>query len=98
LFAACSHHLYLDIQEQSGGIKVNFPDIDPDEMTVSCALDVADEGGATLDRCGAICGLTRERIRQIEEKATDKVAAASPELAEVLNGWAYPKGFSEAGG
>lgn len=33
---------------------------------VSCALDVADRGGATLEEVGEYIGVTRERIRQIE--------------------------------
>lgn len=42
----------------------------PDE---SCSLDVADEGGATLGRVGTVFGLTRERIRQIEVIAIQKI-------------------------
>lgn len=38
-----------------------------------CILDAADQGGLTLEACGEIAGLTRERIRQIEEKAIKKV-------------------------
>lgn len=32
-----------------------------------CVLDVADEGGMTLESVGVLMGITRERIRQIEE-------------------------------
>jgi hypothetical protein len=32
----------------------------------SCALDVADQGGTTLDRVGDLLAMTRERVRQIE--------------------------------
>ena len=35
----------------------------------SCALDVAAEGGVTLERVGKILGITRERVRQIERNA-----------------------------
>lgn len=35
----------------------------------SCALDVAEQGGITLEAAGDLMGCTRERIRQIEERA-----------------------------
>jgi len=44
-------------------------------MTESCALDVADRGGTTLEDVGAIMNLTRERIRQVEVKALAKLEA-----------------------
>ena len=39
----------------------------------SCALDVADRGGATLEELGEILGVTRERVRQLEAAALFKV-------------------------
>jgi len=35
-------------------------------MPATCALDVADRGGITLEEVGEILNLTRERIRQVE--------------------------------
>lgn len=43
----------------------------------SCALDVADQGGATLEEVSQSMGVTRERVRQIEEMALRKIAARS---------------------
>ncbi len=74
-FVSCKHHLYLDVSQKTGAIKLNFPDIEVDEMTESCALDVADRGGTTLEEVGAIMNLTRERIRQVEVKALAKLDA-----------------------
>ena len=70
-YVSCKHHLYLDVSPRTGAIKFNFPDLEVHEMAQSCALDVADEGGATLERVGEIMNLTRERIRQIEHKGMD---------------------------
>jgi DNA-directed RNA polymerase sigma subunit (sigma70/sigma32) len=35
-------------------------------MTDTCALDIADRGGITLEEVGFITNLTRERVRQVE--------------------------------
>lgn len=72
-FVSCEHHLYLDVSA-AGGIKLNFPDLAPEELTESCALDVADRGGLPLEAVGAVLRITRERIRQIEEAACRKLA------------------------
>lgn len=74
-FVACQHHLYIDVSPKTGAIKLNFPDLEVWEMGESCALDVADRGGTTLEDVGAIMNLTRERIRQVEVKALAKLEA-----------------------
>ena len=74
-FVSCTHHLYLDVSARTGAIKLNFPDLEVWEMTESCAIDVADRGGATLEETGAIMNLTRERIRQVEVTGLAKLEA-----------------------
>ena len=74
-FVSCKHHLYLDVSARTGAIKLNFPDLEVWEMTETCALDVADKGGTTLEEVGAIMNLTRERIRQVEVKGLAKLQA-----------------------
>jgi len=74
-FVSCKHHLYLDVSARTGAIKLNFPDLEVWEMTETCALDVADRGGTTLEEVGAIMNLTRERIRQVEVKGLAKLEA-----------------------
>jgi hypothetical protein len=76
-FVSCKYHLYLDVSPRTGSIKVNFPDLDVWDMPYSCALDVADAGGATLEDVGGIMNLTRERIRQLEVKALSRLEALS---------------------
>lgn len=72
-FVSCSHHLYLDVNPESGAIKLNFPHLEVWEMAETCSLDVADRGGITLEEVGSILNLTRERIRQVEVRGLTKI-------------------------
>ncbi|MBR4986281.1 MAG: DNA-binding protein [Proteobacteria bacterium] len=81
-WVSCKYHLYLDIVPQSGSIKMNFPDLEVWEMTETCALDVADRGGITLEEVGTLLNLTRERIRQVERSGIDKLRAALGDEAD----------------
>ena len=80
-FVSCKHHLFLDVSARTGAIKLNFPDLDVWDMPETCALDVADRGGTTLEEVGAIMNLTRERIRQVEVKGLAKLAAHRDHLS-----------------
>ena len=81
-YVGCRYNLYLDVSEKSGNIKFNFPDVDPTEMTVSCALDDAKKGGMTIEEVGARLNVTRERSRQIESQALAKLVE-EPEIVEL---------------
>tara|TARA_B100001093_G_scaffold20855_1_gene18647 strand:- start:422 stop:688 length:267 start_codon:yes stop_codon:yes gene_type:complete len=72
--------LYLDVNPDTGSIKLNFPDLEVWEMRETCALDVADRGGITLEEVGEILNLTRERIRQVEVKGLQKLRATAESL------------------
>ena len=76
-WVACKHHLYLDINPRTGSIKINFPDLEPWELEHTCALDVADQGGLTLEEIGFITNLTRERVRQVEVRGLLSLRARS---------------------
>lgn len=74
---SCKYNLFLDVSGRTGSIKLNFPDLDTDTMVESCALDVADRGGTSLEEVGAAMNLTRERVRQLERSAMAKIQAIS---------------------
>lgn len=75
LKVSCTFNLFLDVNKTTGSIKLNFPDLEPHEMVNSCALDVADQRGITLEDVGEVLNLTRERVRQLETKGIEKLKA-----------------------
>jgi DNA-directed RNA polymerase sigma subunit (sigma70/sigma32) len=86
MFVSCKHHLFLDVNQETGSIKLNFPDKEVWELRETCALDVAERGGLTLEEVGEILNLTRERIRQVEAAGLQKLLLVSEkdELKDLL--------------
>jgi hypothetical protein len=82
-WVSCKHHLYLDVNPETGSIKINFPDLEPWDMVETCSLDIAERGGITLEEVGEIMNLTRERIRQVEVRGLLKLRMASPSPEEI---------------
>jgi DNA-directed RNA polymerase sigma subunit (sigma70/sigma32) len=52
----------------AGSLMSNHPDQELEALEETCALDVADRGGITLEKVGALMNLTRERVRQLETR------------------------------
>lgn len=71
----CRHHLAVDVGRYGEG-----------EGTESCVLDLAEKGGLTLEEVGDIMGLTRERIRQIEQKAERKLLRLAQLRPDLFDG------------
>lgn len=65
-WVGCRHHLYLDINPETGSIKINFPDLEVEDLVHSCALDAAELGPHTLEAAAEKMNITRERTRQVE--------------------------------
>jgi len=79
-FVSCRHHLYLDVNSENGSIKFNFPHLEPWELPVCCALDVAESGEHTLEEVGQVVNLTRERVRQTINDALDRARPIAPKF------------------
>lgn len=77
-WVGCKHNLFLDVNPVTGTIKFNFPGADVADLVETCALDIADRGGVTLEEVGGVMNLTRERVRQIEVRATAKMRLHAP--------------------
>jgi hypothetical protein len=72
-YVSCKYNLYVDVNPRTGSVKMNFPDKELWELNETCALDVADRQGITLEEVGVIMNLTRERVRQLEMRGLSKL-------------------------
>ena len=73
-YVSCRYNLFLDVAP-NGSLRLPYTE-SPEAVlgrTHSCALDLAAEGGRTLEEVGKMQAITRERVRQIEESAREKV-------------------------
>ena len=70
----CIHHLGCDVTDV-GTLRITWPDREPWEIEETCALDVAGHGPHSLEDVARVVNLTRERTRQIEERAMAAVRA-----------------------
>lgn len=84
-YVGCKYHLYLDVNPDTGSIKLNFPHLEPWELPESCSLDVAERGGITLEEVGHLNNITRERVRQMEVKAVLKLRRLRESLGPTVS-------------
>lgn len=73
-FVSCRFHLYLDVNEQTGAIKINFPGKEPWELKQTCARRVGRRvlltgQESSVAKVAKLLNVTDERVRQIEGKA-----------------------------
>lgn len=97
-YVSCSMNTYLDVDDR-GRIRINATGLEPDEVdpALSCALDVADDGGASLRDVGRVLDVTRERARQIETHALKLMRRPGHDIGEpVGDGDARPPTYSRA--
>jgi DNA-directed RNA polymerase sigma subunit (sigma70/sigma32) len=71
----------VDVNPRTGSVKMNFPDKELWELSETCALDVADRAGITLEEVGVIMNLTRERVRQLEMRGLSKLRVIADDEA-----------------
>ena len=83
-YVSCKYNLYVDVNPRTGSVKMNFPDKELWELSETCALDVADRAGITLEEVGVIMNLTRERVRQLEMRGLAKLRVIADDEAPRL--------------
>lgn len=82
-WVSCRYHTYLEVSSKTGTIRLVFPHLHPWELEHTCALDVAEQGGLTLDEVGGILNLTRERVRQIETRGLLQIKRDQGAIADL---------------
>lgn len=82
-YASCRYNLWAEVSE-AGSLVYLHPGQELEELEHTCALDLAqrpppserdDACNMTLEQIGQVLGCTRERVRQIETQALEKLAA-----------------------
>lgn len=65
-------------------------------LPTACALDVADDGGATQETIADLLGVSKERVKQIEASACRKLVATFGRnaLVDILGGQVQPIGHA----
>lgn len=99
-YVSCKFHLYLDVDPETGLIKINHPGKDPTELKHPCALrlqrKVQRTGQQTSTKLVAkAMNLTSERIRQTEATAIKKLRVLlddDPALAALNTGAEFGRG------
>lgn len=91
-WVACKYHLYLEVNPQSGSIKLAQPAVEPWDLAESCALDLADRAALTLEAVAAVLNVTRERVRQIESAGLATLRQTGAELDQASAAPAEPAG------
>lgn len=84
----CEKNLYLDVDPDTGCIKLNFPDLQVDELIETCADRVAQkyeqlQRQPLTEMVAKLLNLTAERLRQIEKGAIAKLGPAVEALRPV---------------
>lgn len=76
-YVSCGHHLAIDVNENNGAVRYNFPGVEVDEMPETCALAVVEKHGAQdMGKVGVILGVVREAISQTTQRAIAKIGEA----------------------
>lgn len=78
-FVACRHHLAADVNA-AGGLTLVHGHDDVTKIQHTCSLDLADREGMTLEEVADALSITRERVRQIEVMALEKLREAGVRL------------------
>lgn len=78
-YVSCRHHLRVEVNRAASSVFEHSNWTEPTlsggshEYLPTCTLDLADQGPMNLEQIAQVFNVTRERVRQIEEKALKKL-------------------------
>lgn len=92
---ACKYNLSLDLVKNPANVDSDYVRIVINKVSwdtgLNCVLDIADGGRMSLEDIGFLWGITRERVRQIEDRAIRKITnlktPVAKKLADALDDW-----------
>lgn len=73
-WVSCEHHLYLSVTPM-GAIRFHHPDREPWELEETCALDVEERGGVTLEQAGSFAGMSVSGAKRIQRAFLTRLRA-----------------------
>jgi hypothetical protein len=85
-WVGCKYHNAINVNPDTGSIGLTTAGVaegDLSGLVDTCALDVADRGGVPLDHVGQVLGISRERVRQIEDRAIESLEKRKDELEQI---------------
>lgn len=65
-YVRCRHHLYLNINPETGAIRFNFRGLEVWELEDTCSLDVADRDGLSREQVAEVINRPVTSIRMVE--------------------------------
>ncbi len=83
-FVSCRYHLFLDIDEETREIHLNYPGKEIFELENTCSLDIAEKGEVPLPEVARILNVGQKAVRNLVSRslATVRARAMPLELVE----------------
>lgn len=81
-WASCRYHLGYEVTDR-GAVQQRFPHLELWELPETCALDVAERGGVTLEEIGRLTNVLMQAASQTAEGALAEIRQGG-----VRQGWA----------
>lgn len=83
-FVGCIHNNFLDVQQDGRSLRLNFAEPSDMSSSSSCALDVAELAGRSVDEVARALNISHTRVVQLEARALAKIEGPARRLFQVI--------------